>query len=99
MPTQDWKTLCAERKAKQEQLIPKEWLIDLPPAGQGNVQDVPRTCGLLTARELEITETDVDVLLSKLALGTWSSEEVTLAFYKRAIIAHQLVSSHPPTYY
>ena len=106
MAAQDWQKRCAERKAKQLASIPKEWLIALPPNEQRNVQDVPRTCGLLSARELEITETlDVEVLLSKLATGTWSSEEVTLAFYKRAVIAQQLVracdsSLHPkPTYH
>jgi len=43
--------------------------------------------------ELEITEIDdVSALLDKLAKGEWSSVEVTTAFYKRAIIAHQLVN-------
>lgn len=94
MADMDWKKLCAERKAKQLQSIPKEWLITAPPADQRYAQDVPKTCGLLTERELEITETtDVDILLSKLAVGTWTSVEVTLAFYKRAIIAQQLVRS------
>lgn len=92
--SQDWQTRCAERKAKQLALIPQEWRITVPPEEQRNVQDIPKTCGLLTSRELEITETtDVDVLLSNLATGAWSSVEVTTAFYKRAIIAQQLVSS------
>ena len=56
------------------------------------MQHIPEQCGLLTARELEITNTtDVDVLLNKLPTSAWSSVEVTTAFYKRAIIAHQLV--------
>ena len=89
---QDWQTRSAERKAKQLASIPKEWLITLPPDEQRNVQVVPETCGLLTTRELEITETtDVDVILGKLATGTWSSVEVTTAFYKRAVVAQQLV--------
>ncbi len=92
----DWQTRCSERKAKQLELIPKEWVIDLPPVDQRNVLDVPRTCGLLTPRELEITDTtDVDVLLNRLATGVWTSVEVTSAFYKRAIIAHQVVSPTP----
>ena len=94
---QDWQTRCAERKAKQLASIPKEWLITLPPEDQRNVLDVPKTCGLLTAREWQITETtDVDVLLSKLATRVWSSVEVTLAFYKRAVIAQQLVRTNTP---
>ena len=56
--------------------------------------DIPKTCGLLTARELDITDTvNVQTLLDNLRTGQWSSVEVTTAFYKRAIIAHQLVSS------
>ena len=92
MSSTDWQTLCAERKKQQLESIPKEWTIQLPPESQGTVMDIPEMCGLLTERELEITDTiDVDVLLGKLALGQWSSVEVTTAFYKRAIIAQQLV--------
>lgn len=92
MSSKDWQALCAQRKQQQKDSIPKEWVIQLPPENQGNVMDIPDTCGLLTDREREITNTtDVAVLLGKLALGQWSSVEVTTAFYKRAIIAHQLV--------
>ncbi|KIP02574.1 hypothetical protein PHLGIDRAFT_130680 [Phlebiopsis gigantea 11061_1 CR5-6] len=93
MDSTDWQTLCAERKKQQLESIPKEWLIPLPPRKQGNVLDIPGTCGLLSERELEITNTtDVDTLLGRLALGQWSSVEVTTAFYKRAIIAQQLTN-------
>ncbi|KAI0812796.1 general amidase [Irpex lacteus] len=61
--------------------IPKEWLITPPP---DTVLDVTG---------LEITNTaDVAVLLGKLASAEWSSVEVTTAYYKRAIIAQQLVN-------
>ncbi|OBZ78579.1 Acetamidase [Grifola frondosa] len=54
---------------------------------------VPITCGLLTTRELEITDTiDVEILLHKLRTAEWSSVDVTTAFYKRAIIAQQLTN-------
>ena len=95
MTSKDWEKLCAERKEQQLQSIPKEWFVQLPPASQGNIMDIPDTCGLLTDRELEITNTtDVDTLLGKLALGLWTSVEVTTAFYKRAIVAQQLVRFH-----
>lgn len=72
--------------------ILKEWTITLPPDSQRNVLDVPRTRGLLTARELDITDTvNVAILLDNLRAGQWSSVEVTTAFYRRAIIAQQLV--------
>ena len=90
--SKDWQTICAERKQKQLDSIPPEWIIQVPKEPRGSVQHIPEQCGLLTARELEITNTtDVDVLLNKLATSAWSSVEVTTAFYKRAIIAHQLV--------
>ena len=90
----DWKARCAARKQQQLDEIPKEWIIQPPPPEQVNVIDVPRSCPLLTERELRITETtDIGLMLRFLASGHWSSYEVTLAFYKRAIIAHQLVGS------
>ncbi|KAI0358840.1 general amidase [Trametes cingulata] len=93
MPEKDWRALCAERKQRQLEQIPEEWTITPPPDDQRNVLDVPRTCGLLTARELEITDTvNVDILLDRLRTGHWSSVEVTTAFYKRAIVAHQLTN-------
>jgi amidase len=52
-----------------------------------------RSCGLLTAHELEITEVDDAVaLLEKLHSKTWSALEVTVAFCKRAAVAQQLVN-------
>lgn len=89
----DWRAKCAARKQQQHDSIPKEWLIEMPPESQLNVMDIPSKCGILTARDLEITEIiDVDILLRKLSTAEWSSVDVTTAFLKRAIIAHQLVS-------
>lgn len=69
-----WQDLCAERKQKQLDSIPKEWLIQAPPDNRQNVMDLPRESNLLTAIELEITETtDVEVLLHKLRSAEWSS--------------------------
>jgi amidase len=89
-----WEKVAAERKQKQLDSIPKEWLITTSVTDdRANVMDVPLTCGLLTERDLEITEVaDVDYILQKLASAEWSSVEVTTAYYKRAIIAQQLVS-------
>jgi hypothetical protein len=93
-----WQEICAARKKRQHDSIPSEWLIQLPPDDQLNVIDVPPKCGLLTPRELEITETvDVDVILHKLSTAEWSSVETTTAFLKRAIIAQQLASTNRPS--
>lgn len=89
---QNWEAVCSARKDAQFASIPRDWVIQLPPDTQTNVMDVPLRYGLLTPKELEITEViDVQTLLNKLHSAEWSSVEVTTAFYKRAIIAQQLV--------
>ena len=89
----EWKILASRKKQALHDAIPHEWLIShLPISEHPNVIDVPRKCGLLTARELEITETaDVEVILRNLRTSVWTAVETTRAFYKRAVIAHQLV--------
>jgi amidase len=88
----NWEAVCSARKDAQLASIPRDWIIQLPPDTKTNVLDVPLHSGLLSQKELEITEvTDVQTLLKKLHSAEWSSVEVTTAFYKRAIIAQQLV--------
>lgn len=88
-----WETLVVDKRKRQNDSIPKEWLITLPSEDRLDVLNVPKECGILTTKELEITELDdVATLLLNLASGKWSSVEVTTAYCKRAIIAHQLVS-------
>jgi amidase len=87
-----WTKLVAEKKQRQLESIPQEWLVSPPPDSTLDVTSFPETCNLLTAREIEITNSSVDVLLEKLACGEWTAVDVTTAFYKRAIVAHQLVS-------
>ena len=90
----NWKELVAEKRARQQASIPQEWILkDLPPKDQLDISSIPESCGLLTPEEITITNSPVEVLLPALAKGQWSSVAVTTAFYKRAIIAHQLASS------
>lgn len=90
--TKHWKNLAAEKRARQVATIPKEWILQsLPHKEILNVIDFPEKCGLLTYREIEITNSEANVLLEKLAKGVWSAVDVTIAFAKRAVIAHQLV--------
>ncbi|KIX98873.1 uncharacterized protein Z520_05334 [Fonsecaea multimorphosa CBS 102226] len=90
-----WEDIGASKRKKLLESIPKEWLIpeDIkPPDSQLNVVDFPERSGWFTKKELEITNTSATDLVRKLAKGEWSSEEVTLAFCKRASVAHQLVN-------
>lgn len=89
-----WEEIGALKRKALLESIPKEWLIPgniMPPDSQLNVMDFPEKSGWFTQKELEITNTSAVDLVQKLAKGEWSSEEVTLAFCKRASAAHQLV--------
>lgn len=89
-----WQDLVADKKRRQQAAIPSEWVLkSLPDSTVLDVRGIPEQSGILSPRELEITSADVETLLHNLASSTWSSVEVTTAFYKRAIIAHQLVRS------
>lgn len=98
MGVKEWQEIVAEKRAEVASKLPQEWklppniLEDVTPNANTNVLDIPGKCGLLTNKELEITEKyDAVALLEKMASRELSSSEVTLAFCKRAAIAHQLV--------
>jgi len=63
-----------------------------PPTDRSNVLDVPKESGLLSQKELDITDSDATGLVKMMGTGEWSAEEVTVAFLKRATIGQQLVS-------
>ncbi|GJJ09663.1 hypothetical protein Clacol_003887 [Clathrus columnatus] len=90
--SEQWRDLVKEKKLRQQAAIPEAWIISPPPSSRLNVLELPEETGLLTPREVEITESHVEDLLPKLASGAWSAVDVTGAFSKRAIIAHQVVN-------
>lgn len=91
--TPDWKELVAEKKSRQQASIPKDWILtNLPSKLVLDITKFPEECALLSTKDVEITNTSVDILLENLATGSWSAVAVTTAFCKRAIIAHQLVN-------
>lgn len=64
-------------------LSPAESITNVKQYQRVNVMDVPRKCGLLTRRDLEITENwNVRDLLSQIADGKLSAEEVVTGFCK-----------------
>ncbi|KAG9077755.1 hypothetical protein FS749_010323, partial [Ceratobasidium sp. UAMH 11750] len=86
----DWRLRAQAKKQQQVDSIPQDWIITIPEDRQ-NVTGIPYECGLLTPFEVEVTDTlDVAAILQKLRDGVWKSVDVTRAFYKRAIIAHQV---------
>ncbi|KXG50627.1 Amidase [Penicillium griseofulvum] len=55
------------------------------------VMDIPRTCGILTPKELDITEKyDVRGLVAEMTEGRLKAQDVVRGFCKRAAIAHQV---------
>lgn len=94
-----WELAVARKRAEVSRRIPPEWR--LPSALLQTVADetaaldvtrCPAACGLLTGREVEITEQyDAVALAEKIASKVFTSFEVALAFCKRAAIAGQLV--------
>lgn len=56
--------------------------------------DIPEKSEVLSAEELAITKLSATELVANLANGELKSVDVTLAFYKGAALAHQLVCCH-----
>ncbi|GFP51852.1 acetamidase [Trichoderma asperellum] len=93
----DWTVKAAVKRNSVLKKIPIDWLLTsdiiqtVSEASTQNVLDLPRTCGILTQKEIDITEKyDATDLIEKLASAELTSEEVTVAFCKRAAIAQQL---------
>ncbi|CCG81827.1 putative General amidase GmdA [Taphrina deformans PYCC 5710] len=92
---QEYEKKAALKREALADKIPIEWRIPaskLPGPEVLDVSEFPRTSGLLTKEELEITETNLVPLAHKIASGAWTAKEVTTAFCHRAALAHQLVN-------
>lgn len=95
MSEQSWEKIAATKRAALSENIPLEYRIPqrlVPPESQLDVTPWPKDSGWFTQKELDITGSTATVLLQKIASRSWTSEEVTRAFCKRAAAAHQLVS-------
>ncbi len=92
-----WQEAAAQKRAKLAALIPDDVKLPTIPGPEVlNVTNYPLD-SVLSARDLEITNTaDVGILLEKLSTGAWTATEVTSAYCKRALAAHQLASTRVP---
>ncbi|KAK8117319.1 uncharacterized protein PG998_005600 [Apiospora kogelbergensis] len=103
----DKKRISCQRAIPTAWALPKSVMESLPnlsdfPTTRLNLltRDIPRLSGILTDRELDITEShSVSSLLDGLASGVFTSVEVTLAFSKRAAIAQQLTNCLTETFF
>jgi amidase len=87
-----WEDIAADKRSRLESTIPQEWRLKSIPS-EDNVMDVPKKSGILTDKEIAITESSAVDLVEKLASKQLTSVDVTTAFCKRAAIAHQLVQT------
>lgn len=90
-----WEDIAADKRRRIDASIPDEWRIDVTKFPGDSVMHVPAASGILSPQELEITSSSAVDLASRLASGQLKSVDVTLAFCKRAALAHQLVCFKP----
>jgi amidase len=86
-----WEERAADKRNRINDSIPQEWKIQSPPT-EDSVLDFPKNSGILSDQELAITESSASDLVRKLAQGELKAVDVTVAFCKRAALAHQLVN-------
>ncbi|KAL0934941.1 fatty-acid amide hydrolase (amidase) [Colletotrichum truncatum] len=90
-----WELASAKKRKALLSTFPSEWCVPkhlLPPESQKDVTTWPETSGWFTETELAITNSTAAELLPKLASGHLKSSDVTRAFCKRAVAAHQLTN-------
>lgn len=83
-PTPKWQSVAWQKKDQQFARIPNQWrLPQLPPSTVTNYLQVPRECGLLTDKELDITGNyDATALAQAIREKKFSCVDVTTAFCK-----------------
>ncbi|KAF2853586.1 acetamidase-like protein [Plenodomus tracheiphilus IPT5] len=90
-----WEQVASARRAALAELIPTEYRVPqdkLPPESQLNVTTWPKESGWFSPTELAVTDSSASQILKQIASKTWTSEEVTRAFCKRAAAAQQLTN-------
>lgn len=93
MASPSYQDLAAKKRASQLSLIPPEWRLSPIPSINSTPNALSYIRRLLSRSELALTEeTDITVLLRRLASGDLSSLALTRAFAKRAALAHQLTT-------
>lgn len=94
MTISTWEELGDLKRRSILEAIPAKWRFQQPIPPAEELRDVTGSYiqQFLTAREIEITETDAAGIAEQTTSGNWTAVEVTEAFCHRAALAHQLVS-------
>ncbi|PWY69866.1 amidase [Aspergillus sclerotioniger CBS 115572] len=91
----NWELQAQKAKDILQDSIPKQWLLPahkLPSADEKNMEDFPRKSGLLSEKELTITDMSATSLVLEMGAGRLTAEEVVVAFLKRCVLGHQLLN-------
>lgn len=89
-----WESIASECQSALQAKLPAKWLLPSKPGSEvTNVLDIPRTCGLLSPEQLDITERTATDLVNDLREGKLTAVQVTEAFCGRAAVAQQCVSN------
>ncbi|KAG9557379.1 fatty-acid amide hydrolase, partial [Aureobasidium melanogenum] len=85
-----WHDVAAKKQKEIFDAIPSAWLVDKDLLRGHNFMELPGKCpSIMSEEELFITEQRAVDILSHIRTRTWTSYQVTLAFCKRAALAHQ----------
>jgi amidase len=86
--------IAAQKQKDRAFRLPPGWFLPfLPPPEVLDVRSIPLMCGILSAKEIHITsDYDATSLAAAICSRKLTSEEVAVAFCKRAAIAQQLVN-------
>lgn len=90
-----WKPKIEAQRKILKDSIPSKYLIPdskLPSPNQLDISNFAYESGLLTTKELEITETSASNLVLLMSKGEISAVEVLKCFFKKAIIGNQLLN-------
>ena len=87
-----WRETARQKREEQALSIPVDWRLKAIPTDFKDCHPVIESCGILSAEELDITNTtDGSTILHNIVSRKWTSEAVATAFCKRAAIAQQLI--------
>ncbi|KAF9882276.1 hypothetical protein CkaCkLH20_00312 [Colletotrichum karsti] len=97
--TEAWQKIATLRQLERDSAISRwsKQLLgsstpSLPPVDAVSVRDWAVQSGHLNEKQMKITNSVPSHLLNEMANGTWTAEEVLVAFIVRAIIAHHLTN-------
>ena len=91
----EWEQIALKRRQERDAKIPKEWRLKSLDNSRINLTSVPRECGILSAKEIDITENyHARGIVNAASKGTLKAEEIAIAFCKVcARILHALLGA------